>query len=93
MALVVSAKIEAKLRLKHGITLDEVMQAFADRPDYVLEDEREEHKSDPPTWWFIASTDSGKLLKVVYIERDADVHLRTAYPANKTEIAIFRNAA
>lgn len=92
MALIVSQKIKAKLATKHKVTLDEVREAFADRPDYVVIDEREDHASDPPTYWFIASTDGGRLLKVVYIQRGHDVYLRTAYTANQDEVDHFRNA-
>lgn len=92
MALIVSDKTKAKLRLKHQVTLDEVMQAFADRPDYVVEDDREDHKSDPPTYWFVASTDSGRMLKVVYVQRGGDFHLRTAFPASAAQIHLFNSA-
>jgi uncharacterized DUF497 family protein len=92
MALIVSNKIKAKLLLKHQVTVEEVIQAFADRPDYVVEDEREDHKSDPPTVWFVASTDRGRMLKVAYIQRGDDIYLRTAHPAKEAHIRLF-NAA
>jgi uncharacterized DUF497 family protein len=92
MPLIVSSKIRDKLAAKHQVTVDEVRQAFADRPDYVVLDEREEHASDPPTVWFVASTDSGRLLKVVYVQRGADIYLRTAYPANAEEVRLFIEA-
>jgi uncharacterized DUF497 family protein len=92
MALIVSTKIRDKLATKHQVTVDEVRQAFADRPGYVVLDEREEHATDPPTVWFVASTDSGRLLKVVYVQRGTDIYLRTAYPANSEEVRLFTEA-
>ena len=92
MALVVSPKIRDKLASKHQVSVDEVRQAFADRPDYVVLDEREEHASDPPTVWFLACTDSGRLLKVVYVQRGSDIYLRTAYPPNPDEVRLFAEA-
>lgn len=92
MKLRMSAKTRAKLAAKHGVSEDEVLEAFADRPGYVVIDERADHASDPPTFWFIASTNSGRILKVCYVQRGEDVYLRTAYPANATEIAVFNDA-
>lgn len=92
MALYVSKKVEAKLAAKHRVSIEEVKEAFADRPEYVVLDEREEHASDPPTVWFIAATFHGRLLKVVYVEREGNVHLRTAYAPSRKEIELFDTA-
>jgi uncharacterized DUF497 family protein len=93
MALIASQKIQAKLSSKHQVTLEEVEEAFADRPDYVVIDDREDHATDPPTYWFIAQTNSGRLLKVCYIDRGTDIYLRTAYPPDATEIKLFEDMA
>jgi hypothetical protein len=40
--------------------------------------------------WFIAETDKGKLLKVVFIElADGDYELKTAYEPNIIEVNIY----
>lgn len=92
MALVCSHRVELKLQTKHRVTIEEVYEAFADRPDYVVLDEREEHATDPPTVWFIASTNHGRLLKVVYVQKGPDVHLKTAYAPNDEEVRLFQSA-
>ncbi|MCP2009817.1 uncharacterized DUF497 family protein [Duganella sp. HSC-15S17] len=55
----------------------------------MLTDEREDHKRNPPTLWFVAETRKGRLLKVVFQMRDGNCHIITAYEANKDEIRIY----
>jgi CopG antitoxin of type II toxin-antitoxin system len=63
MGLVISAKTRTKLAEKHCVSPDEVRQAFADHPGYVLLDTREDHASEPPTVWFIGSTYHGRFVE------------------------------
>ncbi|MDP4536185.1 DUF4258 domain-containing protein [Alkalimonas collagenimarina] len=93
MAILISAKVKKKLHEKHSITVDEVHEAISGRLAGFLEDIREEHKSDPPTYWFIGSTDFGKLLKVVCIFKDENIIIRTAYRANRKELDIYNKLA
>ncbi|PKM11340.1 MAG: ADP-ribosyl-(dinitrogen reductase) hydrolase [Gammaproteobacteria bacterium HGW-Gammaproteobacteria-5] len=86
----VTKKITAKLADKHNVVLKEIEECFANRCGADLTDNREQHASDPPTRWFIAATNHCRLLKVVYVLRDGDVHIRTAYEPNDTELAIYR---
>ena len=61
----------------------------------MLEDPRAEHKTNPPTKWFIAETDVGVKLKIVYM-READsntVIIKTAYQPNCEEIRIYNKFA
>lgn len=51
MALKCSSAVKQKLAQKHGVSLEEVQQCFANREGNLLEDIREEHKTDPPTQW------------------------------------------
>lgn len=90
MALIITQKIIEKLAGKHGIGKDEVEQCFANKTGGYLQDTREDHRSDPPTLWFIAETNFGRKLKVVFIFRDGDVHLRTAYTPNGDELCIYK---
>lgn len=78
--------MQEKLAQKHGgITEAEINQAFLNREGPILIDDREEHASDPPTKWFCAETDHGRMLKVVYIAKDGKIFLKTAYePAQPT---------
>lgn len=91
--LKISRNIADKLRDKHQVEKREILEAFANRDGFFLEDSREEHKSDPPTQWFIAETDYGRKLKVVFIAKNTDIIIRTAYSANPTELAIYKKYA
>lgn len=87
--LVVSQSIQLKLLDKHQVTVREVEQCFENKLGGFLEDDREDHKSDPPTLWFIASTNRGRKLKVVFIPRDGKLFLRTAYEPEPAAIAVY----
>lgn len=90
MALMISSSIRQKLTEKHGVSEDEITQCFASRDRGFLEDTREDHKTDPPTQWFIAETDYGRKLKVVFMQSsDGNIHIKTAYPPNDNEKRIY----
>lgn len=80
---------ERKLREKHGVSRNEVEQCFANRIGRLLEDQRAQHKTQPPTLWFLPRTNRGRILKVVYIQHDQAIHLKSAYPPNADELAIY----
>jgi hypothetical protein len=88
-----SERVADKLAHKHGVTRDEVCQCFVNRDGGFLEDTREQHRTDPPTQWFVAETNQRRKLKIVFIQRtfgdQRRVDIRTAYDANPTEIAIY----
>lgn len=90
MAVIISHKILEKLRDKHGVSERDVHQCFENRTGGLLYELRKEHKTDPPTRWFIAPTHKCRLLKICYIERDGDQYLRTAFPPDSTELHIYR---
>ena len=89
MSIEISNDIKAKLNQKHGVEEVEVHQCFANITGQLLVDTREQHKTDPQTVWFIAPTNKGRLLKVCYVPR-GDFYIRTCYPPNETELAIYR---
>lgn len=95
MALIISPKIQSKLREKHGVEELEVLQCFSNIEKGYLTDTREDHKSDPPTLWFVAETDMGRLLKVAFIHCSDtnDIVIKTAYQANSEEIRIYNKFA
>jgi len=79
-----------KLKLKHRVKEDEVVECFQNRIRPTLIDNREEHKTDPPTQWFIAETDAGRRLKVVFIQISRSEYvIRTAYPPDETEEKMY----
>jgi hypothetical protein len=97
MPLWYSDDVRKKLAEKHKVSEDEVRQCFENREGDYLEDPREEHRTDPPTHWFVAETNRLRVLKVVFVARkiktesgsEIRVDIKTAYPANPTEIDIY----
>lgn len=68
---------------------EEIEQCFANRSGVYLIDDREEHQSNPPTRWFIAETDFGRKLKVVFMPMGKDIHLRSAYDPEPEAVEIY----
>ncbi|PID44069.1 MAG: ADP-ribosyl-(dinitrogen reductase) hydrolase [Proteobacteria bacterium] len=93
MKLKISARVKEKLRKKHNVGVDEVIECFANREGGIYKDVREDHKTNPPSLWFIAETNMGLHLKVVYINKNGEIHIKTAYPANKTEKNLYNRLA
>lgn len=93
MKIAITPKVLAKLEQKHGVTPKEVEQCFLNRTGGFLEDTREQHRTDPPTQWFIGETNKGRRLKVVFVRRQIEagpqIDLRTAYVPNAEEIRIY----
>lgn len=87
--LIISEKILAKLTDRHKVTEREVEQCFENIEGPLLIDSREDHKSDPPTLWFISRTNKNRILKVAYIQRGSSVYLRTCYEPNEAEMQIY----
>lgn len=91
MILHISEEIETKLRDKHGVDQFEILQCFGNQTRSALIDDREENKTDPPTQWFIAETDFGRSLKVVFIQLTAlDVVIKSAYDPDENEEHIYQ---
>lgn len=88
-----SEPVIKKLAEKHGVTVAEVIECFANRRGKSLYDTREGHKTIPPTMWFIAETDYGRKLKVVYVPTPNGPEIKTAYPANGMELEIYAAVA
>lgn len=92
LKLIISAKVAGKLAKKHNVTEDEIVECFANRTAGFLLDEREYHKTEPPTRWFVAETNRGRLLKVVFVPTNG-IFIKTAYEANADEIRIYNSKA
>jgi hypothetical protein len=60
------------------------------RQGRLLLDERAQTKTEPPTLWFLAFTDQQRLLKIVYIQINEVLHLKTAYEPNDVEIKLYK---
>lgn len=90
MPLKISSSVREKLDGKSPpVTKREIIEGFANRNGILLEDTREDNRTDPPTQWFIARTDLGRLLKIVFIQKGKNVIIKTAYDPNAKEQSIF----
>ncbi|WP_300050302.1 ADP-ribosyl-(dinitrogen reductase) hydrolase [Malikia sp.] len=78
-----------KLTVRHNVTRREVEQCFENREGGLLEDTREQHRTNPPTQWFLACTNSGRLLKVIFVFENGKYMLKSAYEPNDTEKYIY----
>lgn len=87
---VISTIVLEKLRSRHKVDVSEVRQCFLNRCGKLLFDTREEHKTNPPTLWFIAQTNRNRLLKIVYIQSGNEVVLKSAFEPNDIELSIYR---
>jgi hypothetical protein len=93
LTIVISPATLAKLSTKHNVTAAEVQECFENISGGLLIDDREDHKSDPPTLWFVAVTKKRRLLKVCFVQRGGEQHVRTAYPPLALEVRIYRTKA
>jgi uncharacterized DUF497 family protein len=90
----VSDAVIKKLHEKHHVTRVEVEECFYNRIKGLLEDTREQHKTNPATMWFIAETDEGRSLKVVFVELENETYeIKTAYEPNEDEVRIYEKYA
>ncbi|MBI5333237.1 MAG: ADP-ribosyl-(dinitrogen reductase) hydrolase [Burkholderiales bacterium] len=85
----ISDAIAVKLRDKHGVERREVENCFANREGRLLLDTRARHRTHPPTLWFIAKTNSGRLLKIVYIQEGRMVTVKSAFEPNEVELRLY----
>lgn len=86
MSIVISRSIRDKLASKHNVKPEEVEQCFANRIGEYILDVREEHASDPPTYWFIAETNYGRKLKIAFIAEHGNVYIRSAFEPSQATI-------
>lgn len=93
MSLVITPAIRAKLHHKHHVDEEEILQAFANREHGFLIDTREVHRTEPPTEWFIAETDKGRKLKICFVYREGDIHIKSAYSPSQVVIDLYERHA
>ena len=87
--IIISSGVLEKLSTKHHVEQREVEQCFENLIGLFLEDPREDHKTDPPTLWFISTTNKNRLLKVVFIFIDGNVHIKSVFDPNAEEVSIY----
>jgi hypothetical protein len=91
-AIIISPAVREKIETKHQVSEKEVCQCFENLYTPCVEDIRAEHKTDPASLCFIAETDRGRLLKVVFVNRDGNIHLKTAFPPDEADINFYQQA-
>ena len=92
MDIYISEAIARKLKEKHGVSALDVSECFRNRTTKYAYDTRPEHQTSPPTLWFIAETDSGRTLKIVFIRYSkTEVVLKSAYTPNDDEIRLYES--
>lgn len=96
MALFISPSVRSKLaKPDHNVTEQEIVQCFANRDRVFLVDTRPEHQTPIPTQWFVAETDYGRRLKIVFINDTSSglVIIKSAYPATNEVTRIYTKYA
>lgn len=90
MGFIISKRVREKLmRPDHGVTEAELLECFANRCGGECTDEREEHKTNPLTRWFVAETDYGRRIKVMYVPLELGIEIKSAYPSTDEVKRIF----
>ena len=90
LGLTISDNILYKLESVHNVQPREIEQCFLSREGVSLVDDREEHRTDPPTKWFLAYTNDNRLLKVVYVWKKDECYIKSAFEPNDKEIEIWK---
>jgi hypothetical protein len=90
----ISEPVSRKLTEKHGgVSADEILQCFENRTGRLLIETRPEHKTNPPTKWFISETNRGRKLKIAYMStQDADglrAEIKSAYEPSRQTIEFY----
>jgi hypothetical protein len=89
MEMKIDSRVLDKLQNKHNVSSDEVYEAFGNVTKGFLEDSREQHTTYTKTYWFIAETDMGRLLKIVFIRPNSEVIIKTAYEPSEKVIQLY----
>lgn len=94
MALKITTDVLKKLDGKHNVTQQEIVECFTSRTKEPLDDLRQQHKTNPKTVWLISETESGRKLKIVYIEHiNGDIEIKSAFKPNQAETYIYNKYA
>jgi hypothetical protein len=89
----IDESIKRKLLVKHNVECFEVAECLANVTLGYLEDTRESHKTNPPTYWFVEQTDKGRHLFVAFMFIDGQVVLKTAFDATPERQNLYRKLA
>lgn len=87
--LIISPEILEKIQNRHSVSRREVEQCFENKIGSYLVDDREEHRTDPATLWFVAPTNQDRLLKVIFVYLDGNVHIKSAYEPSEAVVNLY----
>ncbi len=91
--LFISTSVAAKIAAAdHGhVTREEVSECFENWDGRLCYEQRREHMDSQgnPTPWFVAKSNEGRELKIMYFIRSGKIHLKSAYPATSVVKGIF----
>jgi len=76
----ITDRVLRKLRDQHDVERDEVGECFLNRAGKFYSDNREDNRTNPPTYWFVAETDKGRVLKVVFVRYPDRYQIKSAFP-------------
>lgn len=89
LSILISPSILQKLQTKHDVSEREVHQCFDNKCGMYVEEIRTEHKTDPSTLWFLADTNKGRTLKICFIYKDGNIHLKTAFEPDEVDRRLY----
>lgn len=87
--LIISPTINAKLDGKHQVADFEIKQCFENVTGEYIEETRLQHKTNPSSFWFLAHTNHGRLLKIIFTPRDGNLFIKSAFDANQKSIDLY----
>ena len=97
MALIIPPAIEQKIGAPdHGsVSKKDVEECFANHCGGYCDDKRPQHldADGKPSMWFVAATNHGRILKIMFVRQGADMYLKSAYPATQQVQDIFSRHA
>lgn len=86
----ISARVTEKLSTKHGgITHQEITECFLNRCGKFYLDTREDHRTNPPTYWFVSETDKGRKLKVVFMRYPDHFRIKSVFEPTDGSDALY----
>lgn len=89
MTVRISPRIAEKLKTRHHVSGQEINECFANRVGPYFTDTRLDHQTDPPTYWFVAETDKGRVLKVVFMKYPDHFAIKTAFTPTDGSDALY----
>lgn len=88
-AIVISPAMLEKLETRHSVSRREIEQCFENREGDYVEDTREEHRTDPATLWFVSPTNQNRKLKVIFVFRDGNIYIKSAFDAKDSHVETY----